>query len=461
MKRSPESPHPQRASRRHCHQPAPKRGAVRTDGGRDEPPDGDDDLLRPIARDAYELFEELETGAGLVPDYVVVDGDRLEDGKRETSPSNVAMSMLATVSADELDFVDTEEARDRLANTLDTLEDMEKWNGLFYRWYDPTDGSLVADYADRHISTVDNGHLTAALAIVGQAYPDLHDRADALLEDEDYSSFLSEDDGLLLGAYYFDRGDGEEGFGDWTYDYVNSETRVASYCAIGKGDFPKDHWWRANRTEPPDSRTDTLGPDGGEWRTYDGVDVYEGYYEHAETRFVPSWGGALFESLMPGLYIDETLSENAWAPNGRAHVDLHARYAEAQGWPAWGFSACGLPDGYGVFGAPHTGAWTDGYRGEPWVTPHATGLAAMVDADAARENFRALLEFDVNGPYGLYDSVNVETGEVTEQYYTLDQGMLICGIANALTDGALREYFHADPIGSRPEELLERERFSI
>ena len=47
----------------------------------------------------------------------------------------------------------------------------------------------------------------------------------------------------------------------------------------------------------------------------------------------------------------------------------------------------------------------------------------------------------MDDPYGLCDSVNVETGEVTEQYYSLDQGMLTCGIANALTDGGLREYF--------------------
>jgi hypothetical protein len=34
-------------------------------------------------------------------------------------------------------------------------------------------------------------------------------------------------------------------------------------------------------------------------------------------------------------------------------------------------------------------------------------------------------------------------------------------IANYLKDGVIRNYFHNDPIGKKPEELLEKEKFSI
>lgn len=413
------------------------------------------------AREAYRFFEAFETDVGLVPDNVVLDDGRAVETDDRTSPSNVAMHMLSIVAADELEFVDTEHARDRLRTTLETLESVEKWNGLFYRWYDAEDGSLAVATENRHISTVDNGHLTAALAVVAQAYPELHDRARAIVEAEDYSPFLAED-GRMLGAYYFDLDGDGPGFGQWTYGQMNSEHRVASYCAIGKGDFPESHWWRTRRTSLSEEEEEVQQRAEGEWRSYDGVDVFEGRYEYRGIRVVPSWGGALFESLMPSLFIKEKeLSPGAWAPNNYNHVQAHRAFAEANDWPVWGLSSCGLPDGYGTFGVPQAGEWDGHYEGGPWVASHAVGLAAMYDPHAAAEALDALVDLGADGPYGLYDSVNAETGEVTQKYYSLDQGMLLAGLANTLTDGALREYFHADPMGSAPEHLLEREHFSI
>ncbi|SNZ17019.1 hypothetical protein SAMN06269185_2852 [Natronoarchaeum philippinense] len=416
--------------------------------------------MRTVVSDAYRFFETFETDAGLIPDNVVLDDGDVVDIDTRTSPSNVAMDMLSTVAAAELDIIENSTARDRLRTTLSTLEGVEKWNGLFYRWYDAEDGSLAVHESARHISTVDNGHLTAAFAVVAQAFPDLHDAARSLLEAEDYSGFLA-DDGTMLGAYYFDRDGDGPGFSEWAYDQINSEPRVASYVAIGKGDFPESHWWQPRRTALPDESEYQQRPDG-EWRSYDGVEVFEGCYEYAGNRAVPTWGGAMFEALMPSLFIKEKeLSPGAWAPNNYNHVQAHRAFAAENDWPVWGLSSCGLPDGYGTFGVPQLGEWDGRYEGGPWVTPHAVGLAAMYDPEAAAEALDSLVELGVDGPYGLYDSVNAETGEVTEKYYSLDQGMLLSGLANALTDGALREYFHADPVGSRPEHLLEREQFSL
>lgn len=39
--------------------------------------------------------------------------------------------------------------------------------------------------------------------------------------------------------------------------------------------------------------------------------------------------------------------------------------------------------------------------------------------------------------------------------------MIMVSIANFLKDGMIRDYFHQDPIGKKPEELLEKEVFSI
>lgn len=78
-----------------------------------------------------------------------------------------------------------------------------------------------------------------------------------------------------------------------------------------------------------------------------------------------------------------------------------------------------------------------------------------------RENIKTFKKLNMYGKYGFYDSVNVETGELAKAYLALDQGMIMVSIANYVKDGVIRNYFHSDPIGQKPEALLEREVFSI
>ncbi|WP_046214180.1 hypothetical protein [Paenibacillus wulumuqiensis] len=57
---------------------------------------------------------------------------------------------------------------------------MDKWNGLFYNWYNTEDGSLKKDWGE-FISQVDNSWLSAGLIVIGQAYPELHGQFEALM----------------------------------------------------------------------------------------------------------------------------------------------------------------------------------------------------------------------------------------------------------------------------------------
>ena len=429
--------------------------------GKGDRVDGRDDRrnrLRGIARRHYRFFEAFTSDLGLPDDVVDVSGSTVERSYR-TSPSNIAMYVVSTVGADELGFLPNHVARRRLRTLVDTLESVETWKGLFLRWYDIRNGKPWMDSHDgsKYISTVDNGHLTAALTVVGQAYDgDLGDRAQALVRAQDYSPFHDPDTGKLLGGY-----DYQSGLDSWTYGMANSEPRVASYCGIGKGDLPKTHWWRPNRTFLP-SADWTQQRAEGVHRTYDGVDVFEGHYEYNGIKYVPSWGGAQFEALMPSLFIKEReLGTEGFGKNNYHWARVQISFAKEQGWPVWGLSPCGTPDGYGSFGVPAQGAWKDHYTPGPIVAPHATFLALDYAPRAALANVERLRKHGIDGKYGFYDSINAETGELTKKYYALDQGMSIGAIANHLTGGAIREYFHKSEIGSRPEDLLERERFSI
>jgi Ca2+-binding RTX toxin-like protein len=77
------------------------------------------------------------------------------------------------------------------------------------------------------------------------------------------------------------------------------------------------------------------------------------------------------------------------------------------------------------------------------VTPHAAFLGLRY-APAATESNLANLERDFAGLYtdlGFLDSVNVDTGVVSEAYLSLDQGMIMAALANALGDDLMREAF--------------------
>ncbi|WP_085506005.1 glucoamylase family protein [Thalassobacillus devorans] len=410
--------------------------------------------LKAVSKQTYRYFEDFTNEeTGLTDDAV-----RLDDGtikpQTHTSPTNIGMYMMSTISAEEMGHISRDDAVDRIQTTLNTVEELETWNGLFYNWYNTEDGSLMTDWG-QFISTVDNGWLSAGLIVVGQAYPELYEQTNNIVEAMDYSTLYTPEVGQMRGGYDVET----ESYTPHHYGAFYTEPRVASYISIGKKDVPSEHWWKMERTMPASWDWQSQEPEGY-MVTYDGVDVFEGHYSYNGTKYVPSWGGSMFEALMPQLVLKEKeLGKNALGLNNQRHVDIQIEYAKEQGYDAWGMSPAATPEDYSEFAATPLGM--DGYEADGTVTPHATFLALEYAPMEAFENMKTLREYDMYGKYGFLDSVNVETGEVTEAYLALDQGMTIVAIANYLKDGVIRDYFHQDEIGKSPEELLIKEEFSI
>lgn len=409
--------------------------------------------LEKIAADTYLFFEEHtnhQTG---------LTADRLDLGDNSvvsphTSPTNIAMYMMSTIAAVEMDLIDFEAAEDRMASLLNTLKGLKKWNGLYYNWYFTENGVLKTDWGE-FISTVDNGWLSAGLMTVSEYFPELSDTSNHLLNEMDYSLLYDDTANLFHGG--FDAK--EDRLTDHHYGTLYSETRLASYIAIGKGNAPTEHWWHLNRTFLPTDTWQTQKPEGS-YQEYDGIQVYQGYYEYEGIKYVPSWGGSMFEALMPGLVMNElNLSVKGLGLNNKRHVEGQIKYAEKNNLPAWGFSPAGLPDGYSEFGAPVMGI--SGYANHSVATPHATFLALDYNFEAVFENLDYFNELDVYGEYGYLDSINLETNTVTQSYLALDQGMIMVAIANYLEDDLLRDLFHQHSVGQTPEEVLKVEDFMI
>src|SRR5690606_37687179 len=95
--------------------------------------------------------------------------------------------------------------------------------------------------------------------------------------------------------------------------------------------------------------------------------------------------------------------------------------------------------------------------------PYATGLASMVDPEAARQNFHRLAQAGAQGRYGFHEALDYTPSRLREDqrvaivrnFMAHHQGMTIVAIANALHDGEMRARFHREPMIQACDLLLQ------
>jgi hypothetical protein len=462
----------------------PATGASAEDGPTQTRLTGDQrEALQAIARDTWRFFDaDADPTTHLPMDNVGLQGAPARG--TYTSPTNVGVYFWSVVAAQDLRLVDRRGAFRRADALLSEVERLTKWHGFLLSWYDTTNGHRLSGPGgtDREgqpltgefISNVDNAWYATGLILVRQAFPELARRATALLNAMDFGIFYDAGNqatdvtaGQMFGGFNADVGPAT-----FHYGVLNTETRIGAYLGIGTGRMPGDVWWRTWRTlpadftwqgQPPQGPTVTIA-DPRSGRTFS---VVEGHYSAAGVDFVPSWGGSMFEGLMPNLVVPET----AWGPRGFGLNDL--RYAQAQAayaaqvlhYPAWGLSPASTPDDTGGYDAYGARGMASNANCCPYdqtaVTPHASFLALLVTPRAAMANIEALRDrFPVYGPYGFFDSVNPATGQVGHRYLVLDQSMIMAAL-DATLDGGLHRRFQRDPIIRAARPYLAVERFSI
>ena len=79
---------------------------------------------------------------------------------KRTSPTNIGLQLLSTISAWDLGFLTVPEMVDRLEKAFTSLERMRRVRGHFYNWYDLTDLRVLEP---PYVSTVDSGNLAGHL----------------------------------------------------------------------------------------------------------------------------------------------------------------------------------------------------------------------------------------------------------------------------------------------------------
>jgi len=452
-------------------------------------------VLQRYARDTWASFVAMtDPNTGLPADSLKVDGTQ----SAQTSTTNIGAYMWSTLVAEELHIISHEEAVERLDRTLHSLETMERHlpSGQFYNWYDHTTGAKLTYWPPTGapitpiLSSVDNGWLATGLHVVANSVPELRARAKALFDSMNFGFYYRPEANRIAFFYAPDTGESP-----CCYDTIVSESRIASYIGIATGKIPSREYFGAWRTFPDtcDWSWQETRPVGFH-RTYYGVDVFEGAYEYNGTRVVPGWGGSMFEALMPALFVPEDeWGQQSWAINHPLTVaaQIHHGLVDAE-YGYWGFSPANIPEGgYDAFGVDAIGMNPDGYpsnedrtfvdHGFPGcpgahppkpdpapsaytngvVTPHAAFLALRWAPNAALDNLARLKhDFAIYDKWGFHDSVNVDTGFVSPYYLSLDQGMIMAAIGNALGHDMLRHAFATPEFEQALRPVISIEEFN-
>lgn len=255
-----------------------------------------------------------------------------------------------------------------------------------------------------------------------------------LLEAMDFAELYDADTGLFSIGYSIR----QQELSNTHYDLLASEARQTSFIAIAKGDVPEKHWFRLGRP---------LAVAG-------------------ESRVLLSWGGTMFEYLMP-LLIMKSYDYTLLGETYRSVVEMQTAYGEQRRLP-WGISESGyyafdlqMNYQYKAFGVPGLGM-KSGLVRETVISPYATCLALQVKPRAAINNLLRLEKMGAYGRYGFFEAIdytnarlhNDKKKRIVRSYMAHHQGMILASILNTLTAGRLQELFHRNTSVKATELLL-------
>jgi cyclic beta-1,2-glucan synthetase len=418
----------------------------------------DHDLLKKVAQKTWRYFETL---AGPEDHWLPPDNlqeDREPAVAHRTSPTNIGLGLLSTLAAHDLGLLPADAMVDRLEATLTTVEGLEHHEGHLLNWYDTQN---LAPLLPRYVSTVDSGNLAGALVALAEGcrqlgasrgdlasrLSDVARRAAALADGMNFAFLYDRQRQLFAIGYRLADAGGPGRMDGAYYDLLASESRVASFFAIAKGDVPQSHWFHLGRLVVSVEGVPTL----------------------------VSWSATMFEYLMP-LLLMRTYPGTLLDQSCRMVVRKQIRYGRERHVP-WGVSesAYDLTDRLGnyqykEFGVPGLGL-RRGLADELVVAPYATVLAALLEPAKAARNLRRLTSEGAEGALGYYDAIDYtarepdESGEeaavrpgagvIVKTHLAHHQGMTLVAIANILLGDVMVDRFHADPRIQATELLLQ------
>ena len=385
------------------------------------------EFVREIGKKTWDFFETYLTKENnfLIPDNY--QEDRREKIVPRTSSTNIGLSMLAVISAYDLQYIKKEKAIELLKNIIYSVDSLQKWNGHLYNWYQiRTKEPLIP----RYISTVDSGNFVGYLYVVKIFLQEVKENelaeiVDKMIENTDFSVLYNYEQQIFSIGFNIE----ENKLTDSYYDLLASEARQASLVAIAKKDVPAKHWNHLSRT------LTTLGK-------------YKGLI---------SWSGTAFEYLMPNInipkYEGSLLDESC-----KFMIMSQKEYAKKLNIP-WGISeaAFNVKDlkanyQYKAFGIPWLGL-KRGLADELVVSSYGGILAISDTPEDEIDNLKILEKEGMYDKFGFYESIDYtpervekgKTSSVVKTYMAHHQGLILLSINNLFNNQILQKRFIENP----------------
>jgi cyclic beta-1,2-glucan synthetase len=223
------------------------------------------------------------------------------------------------------------------------------------------------------------------------------------------------------------------------YDLLASEARLSTFVAIAQGQLPQESWFSLGRL---------LTRVGGE-------------------PILLSWGGSMFEYLMP-LLVMPTYRNTLLDETYKAAVKQQIEYGKKYGRP-WGISESGynaidvhLNYQYRAFGVPGLGL-KRGLTEDMVIAPYASALALMVAPEEACLNLQRLAKDGLKGKYGFYEAIDYtpsrlprgQSSVVVRSFMAHHQGMSFLSLAYLLLGRPMQKRFESDPMFQATALLLQ------
>ena len=401
------------------------------------------DYILEIGKKTWGFFEKYlrQEDNFLIPDNY--QEDRKNKVVRRTSSTNIGLSIMAVISANDLGFINYDKTIELLKNILNTVNELQKWNGHLYNWYNT---ETKEPLFPRYVSTVDSGNFVGYLYVIknwlesqnncdknkleneqniNTEITQLLEIVNKLIEDTDFSHLYKKEQRIFSIGFNVE----ENKLTNSYYDLLASEARQASLVAIAKKDVPSKHWNSLSRT------LTTLGK-------------YKG---------LVSWSGTSFEYLMPNInipkYKGSLLDESC-----KFMVMSQMEYAKKLKIP-WGISeaAFNLKDlhsnyQYKAFGIPWLGL-KRGLADETVVATYGSVLAINDYPKEVYQNLKRLEEYGMYNKFGFYESIDFtperlkkgSTASVVKTYMAHHQGLILLSINNLFNNNILQKRFMENP----------------
>jgi cyclic beta-1,2-glucan synthetase len=280
-------------------------------------------------------------------------------------------------------------------------------------------------------------YLNSSIQNATQLQADLNtiiQRSIAEVDGMDFRLLYDEDTQL----FYIGWNDSASAMDSHHYDLLASEARLTSIVAMGKGDISTKHWFALGRSITKVSGKNVL----------------------------LSWGGTMFEYLMPRLLVSSAHG-TLLAQSEQVAVDEQIRRGEKCSTP-WGISESGYATvdiqhnyQYRAFGIPSLG-FKRGLELDTVIAPYATALALAIYPKRATANLKRLTDLGMLSLYGMYEAIDYTSSRIpnnrdftiVRSHMAHHQGMVFVAIANALLNDPYIQRFQRSTIVQTVDLLL-------